>query len=108
ASVLSGAVLAGADDPSIEHLDRYARHIGVAFQIVDDILDVTSDAATLGKPAQSDLRHDKATYPKFFGVDGARAMADQALGDALSALEPFGSAGRRLADIARYVVDRKS
>jgi len=106
ASVLFGAILAGADDAAQARLDLHARHIGVAFQIVDDILDVTSDAQTLGKPAQSDLRHDKATYPKFFGLEGARTLAEQSLDAALDALEPFGPAGSRLADIARYVVSR--
>lgn len=106
ASVLSGAILSGADANDRRHLDAYARHIGVAFQIVDDILDLTSDAETLGKPAQSDLRHDKATYPKFLGLEGSRSLAEAALESALEELKALERPADRLADIARYVVDR--
>jgi geranylgeranyl diphosphate synthase type II len=71
-SVTSGAMLAGASETEIEHLTRYAQRIGLAFQIVDDILDITSTAETLGKSIGKDVQADKATYPRFWGIEESR------------------------------------
>lgn len=96
-----GAVLAGADETKRASLVRYADAVGQAFQIVDDILDVTSDAATLGKPVGSDEAQNKSTYVALLGLDGARAAAKQYTDEAVAALSVFGddaAALRRLAE----------
>lgn len=89
-----------------ESLSAYGRQIGVAFQIVDDILDVTETSETLGKPANSDLKHDKATYPKLVGLDESRRLAREALDTALEAIEPLGEPAEPLRRIARWIVER--
>jgi geranylgeranyl pyrophosphate synthase len=106
ASVGIGLTFAGAGPDDIERLVRYAHRIGLAFQIVDDILDVTGDTATLGKPAGSDLGLDKATYPKIFGLDGAKQMALTLTSDAKAALAPYGEKASRLNALADYLLTR--
>ena len=106
ASLLSGALLAGADEKEEGALRAYGEHIGLAFQIVDDILDVTSDDATLGKPAGSDLKNDKATYPKVFGIDLSQRMAREASEAAVNALHPLDARAEPLRAFARYIVER--
>lgn len=106
ASVLAGAL--GAPKPLYNGLTRYGEKIGIAFQIVDDILDVTGDDATLGKPAGSDLKHDKATYPKLVGLDESKRLARAAEQEALKALEIFGETAEPLREIARYIVERNT
>lgn len=106
ASVLAGAL--DAPEPLRQGLSRYGKGIGIAFQIVDDILDVTSDDATLGKPAGSDLKHDKATYPKLVGLDESKRLARTAEQEALAALEVFGPTADPLREIARYIVERNT
>jgi len=108
ASVVAGGIVGGTDSNGIAALETYATRAGLAFQIVDDILDITSDAQTLGKPAGSDLRHDKATYPKLYGLELSRKMADEAIEDAIAALSVFGAAARPLGALARYIVARHS
>jgi geranylgeranyl pyrophosphate synthase len=108
ASVAAGAVMAGADDGLLAALDRYASEIGLAFQIVDDILDVEGAAVTLGKTAGKDAAAGKPTYPAFFGLDHSRRLAEQCLVRAEGALAEVGLEGSRLADIARWIVDRKN
>jgi geranylgeranyl diphosphate synthase type II len=106
ASVGIGLTFAGAGPDDVERLVRYAHRIGLAFQIVDDILDVTGDTATLGKPAGSDLGLDKATYPKIFGLDGAKQMALTLTSDAKAALAPYGEKASRLNALADYLLTR--
>jgi len=106
ASVGIGLTLAGAGPEDLQRLSRYAHCIGLAFQIVDDILDVTGDTATLGKPAGSDLGLDKATYPKIFGIDGAKQMALELTSDAKAALAPYGEKASRLIALADYLLTR--
>lgn len=77
ASVMMGAVCAGAQTAALGHLKRYARAIGLAFQVQDDVLDITTDTITLGKPAGSDEKLEKSTYVKLLGVDGAQEYANQ-------------------------------
>lgn len=110
ASVLLGARVAGlrAGDPSYEALDAYARALGLAFQVADDILDCTADSATLGKTAGKDEEQGKLTYVALLGLDGARAKAQALEAEAGRALEPFGEAGQTLRELARYVVQRES
>ncbi|WP_250452924.1 farnesyl diphosphate synthase [Caballeronia sp. ATUFL_M2_KS44] len=107
ASVRMGA-LAG-EQPGAEALaalDQYAAAIGLAFQVVDDILDVTADSATLGKTAGKDAQHDKPTYVSIIGLDASRELAAQLGRDAHAAIKPFGGRGQRLAELADLVVNR--
>jgi geranylgeranyl diphosphate synthase, type II len=107
-SVRIGGILGGAA-PELQHkLNAYGVHIGVAFQIVDDILDVTQTSETLGKPANSDLKHDKATYPRLVGLDESRRLAHAALDEALAALEEFDERAEPLRELARRIVERNT
>ncbi len=107
AAVRLGALAAAdADENSLARLDDYAAAIGLAFQIQDDILDVTADTATLGKPQGSDAAADKATYTALLGLEGAREMAQQQHQLALAALEGFGPAAEPLRQLSAYIVSR--
>ena len=105
-AVRLGAIAGAADADAAAALDRYADALGLAFQIRDDLLDIESDSATLGKTAGKDLAQNKATFPALLGVDGARAaLAEQA--EAMrAALTPFGADADVLAALARQVVER--
>ena len=105
AAAVSGAILAGAPDAMIGAVRRYAVELGLAFQIVDDILDVEGEPAALGKTAGKDAAAGKPTYPALFGLDESRRMAEACLTRAIQALDVAGIGGR-LADIARWVVTR--
>ncbi|MFN7162785.1 MAG: polyprenyl synthetase family protein, partial [Fimbriimonadales bacterium] len=107
ASVLSGAILAGATEPIVETLDRYSHALGLAFQITDDILDETVPTEQLGKPAGSDRAQRKATYTALFGVETARQHAQQALQDALAAVETLDARADPLRWLAIYAVHRE-
>jgi geranylgeranyl diphosphate synthase type II len=105
-SVRAGARMGGADAPAMERLTVYGRALGLAFQIVDDVLDITADLATLGKDPGSDRAAGKTTFVDLLGVDGARARARQVLGDGVAALEPFGTRADALRALARYTLER--
>lgn len=107
ASVVLGARCGRMEGAALEALDRYAKFVGLAFQVVDDVLDATGSTATLGKTAGKDAEHDKPTYVSALGVDGARRLADELLADALGALERIGPRGDRLASLGRYIVARE-
>ena len=107
AAVLLGALAAGAlETTTRKRLERYARCIGLAFQVMDDVLDAQTDTATLGKTAGKDAAQGKATYLTLMSVKEARAYANELLNDALAAIQPFGERGTRLAQIARFIVER--
>lgn len=107
ASVTLGALCQpAADEAQLQALDRYAKCIGLAFQIRDDILDVIGDTATLGKQQGADLAHNKPTYPALLGLDGARAHARALHDEAMATLEPFGERAALLRQLAAYIVDR--
>lgn len=109
ASVLLGALSQPAVEPALlERLDRYAKCIGLAFQIRDDILDVVGDTTTLGKPQGSDRALNKPTYPALLGLEGAREHAYLLHQDALSSLNAFGDEADPLRWIAAYIVERPS
>jgi farnesyl diphosphate synthase len=108
ASALCGAIMAGGDETRLVAIDRYAAEIGLAFQIVDDILDVEAGSEALGKTAGKDAAAGKPTYPALFGVDQSRAMAAACLGRASAALAEVDLSRTHLAGIARWVVDRRS
>jgi len=107
ASVNLGLLAAGTVAPEIATgLDEFGRCIGLAFQIVDDILDVTADTETLGKPQGSDLAANKATFPAVMGLEEARKRANSLLESALATLAPLGDNGQSLAEIAGFIVHR--
>ena len=107
ASVQLGALSSGQVNPQqLEHLTRYARLIGHAFQVQDDILDVESTTETLGKQQGKDQELGKATYPVLLGLEGARLKAQSLCDEANSALDDFGKSAQRLRDIALYVIQR--
>jgi geranylgeranyl pyrophosphate synthase len=108
ASVAAGAIMGGATDALFAALDAYGTEIGLAFQIVDDILDEEGSAATLGKTAGKDKAAGKPTYPAFFGLDRSRELAADCGTKARQALDKAGLLDSRLADIATWVIDRKT
>jgi geranylgeranyl diphosphate synthase type II len=108
ACVVGGAILGGASEDTLALLDRYARAIGLAFQVVDDVLDATESAERLGKTAGKDEAAHKATYVSIHGLEPARALAQRLKDEALAAVAPFGERGFLLSAIARQIVDRHS
>ena len=102
-SAQAGPLLAGAD---IAPMERYARALGLAFQIADDLLDVEGNQETTGKAVRKDKALGKATFVSLLGVDGARARALQLIEEACAALETYGEAGHSLRDAARFVIER--
>ncbi len=106
AAVTTGAVVAGADGPLVEAADAYARELGLAFQIVDDILDVEASDQALGKTAGKDAAAGKPTYPAFYGLDESKRMAAGCIERAKTALASAGLGGR-LADIASWSLARR-
>jgi geranylgeranyl pyrophosphate synthase len=108
ASAVVGAIMAGATPGQAAAIDDYAASLGLAFQIVDDILDVESDPAVLGKTVGKDAAAHKPTYPLFYGLDESRRLARAATDAAVDALARAGFAGTRLADIAEWMVSRQS
>ena len=107
-SVVAGGIFAGATADQVARLDTFGRKAGLAFQIVDDVLDVTQDSAQLGKTAGKDLASDKATWPAVFGLDKSLEDADRLISEAFAALEPLGSNAEGLKAVARFLVERKS
>lgn len=106
ASVTSGGIVAGASDRDVQRLSRYAQNIGLAFQIVDDILDITATQEELGKTAGKDLKAQKATYPSFWGIEKSREQAQQLVQDAKAELAPLGEAAKPLMAIADFIISR--
>ena len=107
-SVVSGGIFAGATPEEAARLDIFGRKAGLAFQIIDDVLDVTQDSEQLGKTAGKDLTSDKATWPAVFGLEQSLRDADRLISEAFSALEPFGQNADGLKAVARYLVERKN
>lgn len=107
AAVQAGALVGGAAPEGFDALCRYGEQIGLAFQIVDDLLNVEGTTAQLGKAAGSDAERGKATYPAFFGVEGTRARAEEAVREAVVSLADFGSQAEPLRQLALYIKDRK-
>jgi farnesyl diphosphate synthase len=107
AAVLLGARCAPRPDPAqLDRLDHFAKRAGLAFQVVDDVLDAQSDTATLGKTAGKDARQSKATYVGLLGLTRARELAQELREEALRALVPFGAAAGRLRELTDYIVLR--
>jgi len=106
ASLRLGAMFGGATEPQQEALTRYGHYLGMLFQITDDILDVTGDAAVIGKSTGKDAQSEKMTYPSVVGLEQARTMAKEAADTACSALACFGKEADILRDLVRYILDR--
>jgi len=107
ASVVSGGLYAGANDDAIVKLRTFGHSIGLAFQIIDDVLDVTQTSAQLGKTAGKDSAAEKATYPALFGIDESLKRADTLAATACAALDEFGHRAEILKSLARFLVERK-
>jgi len=107
ASLVSGGIYACARAEQVKHLRSFGRQIGLAFQIVDDVLDVTQTSEQLGKTAGKDTAAEKATYPSLFGIDESLKKADSLVQGAFAELDPFGARAETLKDLARYLVERK-
>src|SRR5581483_3716445 len=108
ASLRIGAIYAGAADTQYAALSCYGEHIGLAFQIVDDILDIEESSESLGKTAGKDAAQQKITFPAVYGLERSRAMAEQECTLAHQALETFGPRAARLYELADLIVHRKS
>lgn len=107
ASVRMGAISVGLTQPTtLTSLDAYANAIGLAFQVQDDIIDITSDTDTLGKTQFSDEEANKPTYPKLLGLDGAQRLAQDLHHQAVSTISPFGKNAQPLIELANYIIGR--
>ena len=102
-----GAIAAGADEKCLASITDFGRHMGQAFQIIDDVLDVTSTPEQLGKRTQKDADKGKNTYPALLGLEKSRAEAEHHLNSALNALNSLGSAAQALKSLAQFVVQRQ-
>ncbi len=108
ASVVTGGVYAGAAKDAVEDLRNFGQAIGLAFQIVDDVLDVTQTSEQLGKTAGKDAASEKATYPALFGIEESRKKASALLDQALDSVASFGSRADTLKQLAHFLIERKS
>lgn len=108
ASVAMGALAGGANDTQLAALDAYAAAIGLAFQVQDDILDVTADTETLGKQQGADIARNKPTYVSLLGLEMAKNKANELHQQARTALEGFGTSADRLRQMADYIINRVS
>lgn len=107
ASVRMGAIYAGADAGELAGLSAYGEHVGLAFQIIDDVLDVEESSESLGKTAGKDEQQQKITFPAVYGLERSREMAEEERLAAHAAIDRFGSRGQRLSEIADFIVQRK-
>ena len=107
ASLVSGGLYTNGSDAQVNHLRSFGQQIGLAFQIVDDVLDVTQTSEQLGKTAGKDTAAEKVTYPALFGIDESLKKADALVQGAFAELDAFGSRGETLKDLAKYLVERK-
>jgi geranylgeranyl diphosphate synthase, type II len=108
ASLRMGAIYAGADEPQHRALSCYGEHVGLAFQIVDDILDVEESSEALGKTAGKDAQQQKITFPAVYGLAESRRMAEEECARAHAVLAPFENRAARLHELADLIVHRKS
>ena len=107
ASVVSGVIYGGASDAQVDRLREFGQAIGVAFQIADDVLDVTQSSEQLGKTAGKDVASEKVTYPALFGIEESLRKADSLVDSGCAALESFGPRAQTLKALARFLVERK-
>jgi geranylgeranyl diphosphate synthase type II len=107
-SVRIGAILAGADEEKLERLTRYGENIGLAFQVIDDILDVEGETEVIGKPKGSDEKKKKLTYPSLYGIEESRRKAKELIDASVSALSVFDGKAEPLRAVARYLYERRN
>jgi geranylgeranyl diphosphate synthase, type II len=108
ASLVSGGLYAGAKEKDVARLRAFGLAIGLAFQIVDDILDVTQTSEQLGKTAGKDTASEKATYPALFGIEKSQQKADELIESAFAELKGFGERGETLKELAQFLIERKN
>ena len=108
ASIMAGALCAGASPDDVARLRRFGETIGWAFQVTDDILDVEESSAALGKTAGKDIAQEKATYPAVYGLERSHAIANDLAMKAIAELAPFGERASRLREIAEFLVLRRT
>lgn len=106
ACVVCGGILAGTSAEDLDRLSRYAQNIGLAFQIIDDILDITATGEELGKTAGKDLQAQKVTYPSLWGIEESKNQAQQLITTAIAQLQPYGDKATPLIAIAHYITSR--
>ncbi|MFC1840316.1 polyprenyl synthetase family protein [Thermodesulfobacteriota bacterium] len=107
ASVTTGAILGGASEKDIEFLEQYGKDIGLAFQISDDILDIEGDSGKMGKPAGSDVKRGKNTYPSIYGMEKSKIMLREIIDNAIETLAAFEDRAEPLRQIAEYIIKRR-
>jgi geranylgeranyl diphosphate synthase type II len=107
ASIITGAILGNGSFEQIEQLDIYAKNIGLAFQVIDDILNVEGDPAVMGKEVGTDQVREKSTYPSILGIEKSKEFAKNLVNNALQALDYFDNKSDPLRAIAHYIIDRK-
>ncbi|MEM7553567.1 MAG: geranylgeranyl diphosphate synthase CrtE [Cyanobacteria bacterium P01_A01_bin.84] len=107
ACVVCGGILSGSEEEELQRLSRYSQNIGLAFQIVDDILDITATQEELGKTAGKDLAAQKVTYPSLWGIEESREKAQELISQACAELEPYQEKANPLIAIAHYITNRK-
>jgi geranylgeranyl diphosphate synthase, type II len=107
-SVVTGGIFAGAHAEQVAQLDTFGRKAGLAFQIIDDVLDVTQDSEQLGKTAGKDLNSEKATWPAVYGLEQSRSDAERLIAEAFAAIQSFGPQADGLKAVAQYLVERKN
>ena len=105
---MAGALLAGASDKDVDQLEIIAKNVGYAFQIRDDILDVTSSLEVLGKPIGSDAQNDKATYVTYAGLDESQKAVERFTNEALSAFNEFDNKNVFLGELFIYLINREN
>src|SRR5258706_860547 len=108
ASLRMGGIYAGCDEEQLQALSKYGEHVGLAFQIVDDVLDVEQPSEALGKTAGKDAQQKKITFPAVYGIERSREMAEEERSAAHQVLRPFGKRAERLRQLADYIVRRKA
>ncbi|AUB38149.1 GGPS, geranylgeranyl diphosphate synthase, type II [Nostoc flagelliforme CCNUN1] len=108
ACVVCGGIIAGASPEDVQRLTRYAQNIGLAFQIIDDILDITSTQEQLGKTAGKDQKAQKVTYPSLWGLEESRSKAQELVKAACAELEPFAERAKSLQAIAHFIISRNN
>ena len=105
-SLITGGIYAGGNDNDIERLQEFGRKAGLAFQIMDDVLDMTQDSSQLGKTAGKDVASEKATWPAVYGIEQSVKDAARLVDEAFTQLDVYGERGGRLKAVARYLVER--
>jgi geranylgeranyl diphosphate synthase type II len=108
ACLVTGALYAGASEYHLGHVRQFGKLAGLAFQIADDILDVTQTSEQLGKTAGKDMAAEKATYPALYGLEASERKAHELVDQACAQLEPFGEHGQTLKELAKFLVERKN